>query len=537
MRFYVRNSENEKLPLEIVVVHYGEDCIFSIGKLGRRSFYDKSTGIYNDIFKYVNEYIRELEISNVNAVNDMFILFKDIETIFKTVSDRHELKNLLKELSGKIIDLMNYSNVLRWTLSNPNIILPVKVFSQEFVETIDSMWTRDQTYTLPEYRELLALSITLRPILPIWGEYINQLKDLVGTDLKEYYSFSIIDNHPILDVPSFIKLKTYVNKTIDVNSKGKLNLLTTLSFISQEELPDLILSLVVIRRLCIGNIDVDPNDEKATLVSYIYQHVRDRIDNDYNQENPIKEKQLESSTEIDEKLSVFDLIKIKHNLAIGTIVEIEFYLSDIYRIAKNLNYTGTKENLDLWLSFGQRLENNIISDISVILSGWLIGSVISPKALQYISRDKIDILRNIISLSACIMWDRGFHYLSLLTLSIPKVIDNNYFLATGIDTRSQLSKNYVIELDRLFPLYPINPDKKIIPKNSNIAIKSIEKLTTDISRHTWTTVVDSNLYKQLLIDIIQVRSDTNEITAIPDIRNYLAVFIIHAQEEKRKKYQ
>src|SRR5690606_22049939 len=51
-----------------------------------------------------------------------------------------------------------------------------------------------RTYLRDDYRELVIFALALRPMVPIWGEYIRTSGDIAGNVYKEYAAMRLMIN-------------------------------------------------------------------------------------------------------------------------------------------------------------------------------------------------------------------------------------------------------------------------------------------------------------------------------------------------------
>ena len=71
------------------------------------------------------------------------------------------------------------------------IHIPVRL-EDTFVHSDERPMTRDKTYTKPDYVKLIGLTLALRPMIPIWGEFIERTHKETGTSFKEYYAYLLM---------------------------------------------------------------------------------------------------------------------------------------------------------------------------------------------------------------------------------------------------------------------------------------------------------------------------------------------------------
>lgn len=530
MQFLISNPENENIPVEVNVVYPGSNTIkFSLYKFRRKYFYDKKKAKANDVFVLPNLYIEHLKVNNLRAVNQLYLVYTDLKVIIQMVNDVSELNKQLTEIANSILNIIKLEDVVMWLKINNFIPIPPTVVTT-YIHEPDKQHTMEQTYVLNDYIELVALSIIFRFLLPLFGEYIIKVEPVIGKDRKELAALQLLESHPIMESHAFEKLTAYVNKTIQVNlDQNGLYQLITNNFISSEDIPQLILSIVVIKRLTFGELFFNEDEDGASLLTSIYQFVKDKVANTYSEsDGVVKENGATESAELG-KLSATELLKIKWAITPGLMEEYKVFLSDPYEIAKLLGTQNSYEGITKWISYGNRFGVSVIPDLCNVFVGNIISPIITPTALYYLDRQSI---MNILGVGSMILYERGFKLFSLLTLSVTTPMIVGVFSSTDIDTKSQLRKDLIIELDNLFPIHSVSIDKRNYGKNSNPAIKTIEHITTNLLKNRWNSLIHAS--EEDFRDVQVLNYETSEITYSTNLANLIAEFIINTQEHNRR---
>jgi hypothetical protein len=490
---------------EVKLFHRDETLTFSISVFGRKNFQNDL-----DVFEHINQYWESLDMK---LQDQIFNTYKDISYAFDNIWGKNELTEFL---SDKIQLLMSYHDldaIQDWLVFRSNIIIPTS-FEVDYSSSIDNNTSREKTYTRSDYVQLITLSLCLRTMIPIWGEHIASTRRDTGTTYKEFYSFQLLNKSDIVNSVPMEKLKIYIDHIV---GNDKFNPNNTLKGISSEDFGYWLLSLVCIRRLCIGDIrGVDP---KSNLITYVYKYIIQKVqNNDNNFENVVKEKRIDDkgSMESENKLSSLERYKIKTNISPGEIVELEFSLRDIHSAVRKLTCMADEELLERSLQTSSVLINERILDPQMILLRWVFKPVISPRGLMYLPLPMI--VRALGALEA-VLWARGHKYLALIATA-HSVSSDKEMIVSPVDSKMRVSKEYSDELDRLYPYTKTSQSKKLGTKSINLAARSIDNVTDNLMMFSWKPTAHPSMVEEVL------GSNIRRLPIKPDIKTDLTKLVI-----------
>lgn len=490
---------------EILITNKDEELRFYASTFGRKSFKDF------DVFGQINQYWASLPEQQQDQI---FEAYKEVYQCFNLFFDRIELDNNVARKTVALLDLHDFDTMYHWLIFKSNIIIP-ESFDKEYVDSPDNTGSREQTYLRSDYMKLAALSLVLRTLVPVWGEYINATKEETGNDWKEYYAFQLISQAKLLNCDAFDKLRIYIDYNIrnEEISPNKI----VIGSISSEDFPIWLLALICVRKLCVGNIE--RGDAKAHLVSFIFQYISQKTRGvDSNGENRIKKKYHESKNESEpqNKLSRLESYKLKQNISMGEIVELEYSVSDLRRCAYRLSPNMNDEILDSCLNSIQILNSQRLADAQINLLRWIFTPIISPNGIMYLSKQKIV---DALGVAQAVLWTKNHKFLSLLISSFASKDNEIQILST--DRKDKIDKDLVAELDRLYPYFKLFGGKKSTNKPTNQAIKSIDNLVEELSINTWIMTADDYFINEVFNKFNDRR------LSIPyDIKNILATLVV-----------
>lgn len=490
---------------EIKITHKDLSITFNAQSFSRNSF---KQGF--DVFSQINQ-LWESNVFTESEIDQIFRLYSDINMLFSTVWRRDELIKSVTDKTTQLLDLHNFEKIYDWVLMKSDCVIPDK-FEREYIHSVDNRGTREQTYIRSDYTKLITMALIFRAMIPVWGQFIFQTRQESGTTYKEYHAFHLIKNAKIRSSEPFEKLQVFIDRTIGDDRNSMI-----IDGVGSEEFVTWITSLVFLRRLCVG--DIRGLDPKANIVTYIHRFVFQRMrSSDTPAENMVKEKAYnDSGTDIEAKLSSLERYKIKHDIAIGDIDELDFIMGNLYPIAYRLSGNMTDDLFYACLNSAQQLNNQRILDPQINIMRWIFKSVISPKGLMYLEKN---VLVNAIGVTQAVLWARKHHYLAMLVSSYVNMVEGEVHLS-GTDSRQRVSKEDQALIDQLYPYTKIVGGKKTGQRPINLAMKSIDNMTDDLSKFTWTMTADNIFIEQTFGHAISKR-----IHIPSDIRIKLAKLVI-----------
>ena len=484
MRAEVRNITVATMRPEVVIEHKGKTLVFIVSSYGRKCF---TQGF--DTFEHLNQYWA----SRKEKEQDQFFeYYEKIMQVFLTEYNHHQLTMGLASVVGDMMALFDFDTVHQWSAMRVDLHVPAG-FEKEYVESVDNGGSRGQTYLRSDYTKLVALAIIIRTMIPVWGEYITRTRQESGTRWKEMSAFQIFSKATnILECDAYQKLETFVR----LNSRdeaGNMDKIT--NGISSEDFHPWLMSRIMVKRLCVG--DVRGADPRGHLVSYVHQFVLQQIKGGDTQNEKIvrpKKSTDGGSDDLNSKLSAMESYKQKFGIADGEIVELEYSVSDIRRCANRLSPVMDPQLLERSLETVKVLHGHRLMDSQTTLLKWVFKEVISPRGIDYLSEAKVI---EALGASQAVLWSKGYHWLALFITSFPNVSDDVMHMDPGV-SRTQIPKEMVAEIERIFPFQLPVFGKKSDKKNVNDCVKAINTLADDISMYSWTMTAEEDLIRSVI---------------------------------------
>lgn len=517
MKAVIQDIFTGSMPV-VAIEHEGQEIKFSASCFGKKSFTRDNTGYDNnyDVFKEINGYWAFIP----KEVQDrIFSLYKDINLIFDDALDSRYLNTRLNDKVVELVNIHDFELVKNWVMFRSGIQIPIGIKS-EYQDHIDQKGSRDQTYIRTDYIELITLALILRVMVPVWGEHILNNRKESGNRFKEYYAFKLLRYTNLIKTAAYDKLRLYIDITVGEDRNNRLSIING---ISSEDFPEWMLALVSIRRLCVGDISGVGMDPGATLVSSIWKFITQKTKPaDSTGDNIVNVKEdTENTPDLYDKLSRLEWYKIKYRISLGEMAEMELAVSDYRRVANRLCPSMPDEILERCIASSRELMNHRLLECQLTIMRWVVKPVISARGVLYLNKE---LIVKLLGVTQAVLWMRGHQYLSLQCTSRVKISDNQYHVSST-ESKGRLTKENLAELDRLFPYQKTPKTTKqattIKPKTTNLAVKSIDTLTDNLSMCTWIMTADEGFIADYYGSFI-----TRRLPIDPGIRNMLAKLVI-----------
>ncbi len=461
-------------PTEAKLIHGDETISWNIALFDKMSFDDNY-----DIVEQINGYWAYIPLANQDKIFD---IYKRIRFEFDNVWDT---STLTKTLYGLIAELYQYhelKDIHHWKIFHTNIVIPDSI-PLTFEEAQETTKTRERTYCKEDYSWLVSMSIALRAMIPIWGEFILRTKKETGTVFKEYYAFKLLAQSSVAKSEPMERLRSYVEHTIP-GEKDKSS--AVFDGLSTEDYPQWVLGLILVRRMTIGDIrGINPN---STLVTFIYKYIGQKVkSHDNSFIGIVKDKLVEGQGQDGENnLSRLEGYKVKQDIPDGDIVLIEHYSENHVRAVKRICPDIDLALLDKAMESVQALQYQQIWVPQMDLMRWIMKPVISPRGI--INLNKLDTVR-MMGVALAVLWHCEHYELAALMTAVEESNKDEMHLDT--ESRTRIPKDQVEIIEGLYP-YPRKPvGKQKVQKRVSPAIEAIDEMARLFSEHSWRLTLPS----------------------------------------------
>lgn len=456
------------------IEHNGDMLEFDLSAFNKKALEN------NDITTFINAFWLSLPAFQQEQI---YSVFSQIRGTFETVSETAPLIVALFPRIQALYELHDLSRIHHWIVLRPDVHVPDR-FDLVYEQTDDKPFTRDRTYTRSDYMSLVSLGLALRPMVPIWGEFIMRTKNDVGTDFKEANAFTLLAQTEVMDCLAMEKLIQYIKGNLQ-DDKPLTNVIV--QGVSKEDYPMWLLASVVVRRVSVG--DLRGIEQTANMVVTVHNDLTQKNNptSGSNFGEPIRKKIFEGEDKNEQGISRLENYKIKATHTQGEIEAIKHYIKDPLAVGRRLMADLDEELLAEFLISVQALQNAQLWPCQVGLAQWVLSPEVLPARGIY-HLDKVSTLRAF-AVAQTYMWQRGHKQLAVLLTALQS--DNAHaFSQAGGGSMARMG-DYGKELEKLFPYNQVSVRRKQTSP-TNRAVVAIDLLANDFHARDWIlTVPDS----------------------------------------------
>lgn len=505
MKMSIVTSTGVPARLETELEHNGEILKWNVACFDKRSFAN------HDVCKHINSFWEKLPYFRQEKV---FGIYKKIKNVFDAVFETTDLISHLVPIVTELCDEHPVDELSQWIAFHAgDIIIPDK-FDEIYIASDEKPGNREKTYTKPDYRQLVSMTLALRIMIPVWGEFIYRTKSETGTNFKELFAGQLLMMSKLCHSPPMEKLRTYVESNIQ-NDKPMSSAI--IGGISSEDYGQWLLNLVLVRRLCVG--DISGLDPLTNLVTFIYNFIVQKLSGNNNASfgEMIKDKSFESGdSSSDHNASRLEGYKIKQEAPIGDMVIYDYYMEDPLKVVKLLMPDVDQRMFWEFYNSTQVLERENIASAQVILTQWILAPVLSPRGIVHLSKKKTI---SAIVVAQTVLWQKGHKELAALISAVASTNDNEMQLG-GINPSARLNKEQIDELSKLYPYYKVMSTKQKT-KPVNAAVAAIDSVVNMLSQRDWILTLPDQYAETLLGN-----QNTRRYTCPYDIKVMLGKLVI-----------
>lgn len=497
-------------------VHQGTERIgFRLPVIFRRT--SSRDGIQFDLYGEINRYLQTLKPEDQQTLFDLYLdMKKALESPRVLKFARLQLRQSIKAF----YDVLKLEDAVHWMRFHAGIGVPASV-QNEYVQEDDKPYTRKMTYVRDDYRQLQALILVLRCMLPIWGETLVKEAKAIDSDWKEFVLYQLLGESALMHCEPMEKLRYYAatlyqseyNKNRDVNDSA------TFSGLSSLDMPEWLLGFVTVRKVVVGNI-TSSSDEKSNLISSIHYIIIGKLSNSsQNFSGLVKRKEVtEDSSDDNNKLSVLEKIRKRFQLPDGEISLMEVVASDIMK-AREYQYPWLPvKTLRMAVAAVKKLPQQPILPAQQAMAERILADRLTTGELESFPWP---VLLDNLALAQALAWHRKHYAIAALLTASPVP-------STGAGY-GRLTREKTEQLDQLFPYHHriISKQKKELQKVINPAVQTIELIIKDMGEFDWQLMIPEEWLTELSDMLYRGR-----VIQLPyDIRTFLADLIIDFEEE------
>lgn len=460
----------------LIIEHKGEQTFWSASCYIKRGGSKDDRGDPSD---HINRYWASLPMEKQDGI---FQCYKEIYERMEEIYDSRYLIEQLMDPVRRLMDFHPLDQLGTWLAYKGGISIPPDI-KQEFVVSDTKPIYKDKTYIVSEYRQLITMALALRAMIPVWGEFIVRTEAETGTEWKDYYAYQLLRKSHLMYSEPMTKLRVYVQRNIKRDNGNEEDRVDPIIIegIGTENYPEWLLAVVLVRRVCAG--DITGTNETSHLVKYIYNYVDQRHRNPESTSvgKQVKAKDFENpSASTENSASRIEAYKMTQDITTGDLQSLEYFMVNPYNVAKLLYPSIDEQLLAQFLAFNTVLEKEIIEVPQVVVTQWIMKPVISPRGLRRLTKRK---MINAISIAQTVMWMEQRYEIAGLLSARSTDHTREIQLSSG-DRTSNIPKDIHDKLTHHYP-YTRLLSAKQKTKPINAAVAAINEVAAMFNRRDW----------------------------------------------------
>jgi hypothetical protein len=420
-----------------------------------------------DVFREVNDYWAFI---GANRQLRIFAIYKEIHSVWLSTVDIYQMGQVLMGLLERLYNEMPREELEHWVKFHAKVRYQEGLLHEYKADDTNP----GRTYLYADYQGLVVLTVAVRPMVPIWGEYIDRVKKELGGMFKEFFALKLMARTWVVTSPYADRLRLYIESS---NLHTATNNAAIIQGLGSDELPEFLLAFVIVRRISVGDINFSP--EHGSIISNIYGFVSTMLgDFDRRFGGRITDKNPEDSGGDDES-SLLETYKVKQSVTIGDVETFLIYMEDIYRLTDKIDPTVPRDLIDYCVQNTSMLQTMPISQFQLTFCQWLIAKVLPPKSIPLLNKPT---LLRIMGAVQAILWHWGFQELACLMTSAKLEQGNEMMMMADIKTR--ISNDLLDTLNQLYP-HADQAEKQGSARRSNVAYSAALGLMQLIAANPW----------------------------------------------------
>lgn len=440
---------------------------------------------------------------------DIFDAYSEIHEALSNVEDHSTHLQHLRAQVKRIYSYYTNEDVDK-VMATIDIVYPTTMFD-DFGKDGDN----GRTYRKSDYKELVHLALRLRPMVPIFGQYVRLVKDYSGTHFKEGAAVGLLyDTDVIEGSPAADKLTQYMNSTLLNFPHHRTAVMGNLG---TDEVPYWLTMKALFRRVALG--EVDSGSDISSIVTNVYNFVKSQLESlprNFGSVVRSKNRTNEGSSSTEENISLLESFKIRQSISDGDKVMINHYCQDPFAIAWKVDPTVPEELIASCTRVTGMWASSMIHQHQGTLVKWVLSAAIGPRYFDVIGRESA--LR-CIGATQALLYHWGFVNIASLMTAQP-LDDPNIAPMTSLWAREQISKEKMVELRERYPHYKPPTKKDQTTDDTNPGVIGINLIADSVYKSDWVYTGPEWLKEEISF------SDVETILIPPNFRDQLATILL-----------
>jgi hypothetical protein len=505
----------------IVIDHAGQELVWDVKILERSNKKpqrgkvddDEVERLPFDPFDHINQYLNQLP---PHKQNELFEEYRAIREILEPYA--HEsIKDLRRRVPPhikKIFEICPPEHVAQWVRLTPTIVFPsgIRVYPtyEESAEKGEGFGLRnrpaDATYIEKDYWGLVVLVMLTRMLVPIWGQFLENVNEEVNNQFKEMYALRLATQTVLAETDGYTRLETYINRYL---TPEKFKNSAMEGSVPREDAPFQTLAILIVRRL--AWVDFSGRDPNFSLIGRVYSFIEQHLEGADRQFNErVKPKIPESGAggnDQENRASVSELIKIREPFPAGdlTLPEACARTPELFigRMHPDMDETWLqlalktieplRRNRPLQSQF-TILQNVLGAECRQLDGQWEVDpkfqerwdALFPPRAI-----DEMNLVEdlNMMAVGTALLCYNGFYDIAALMTATPDK-DREGNPRGSSPPPAELTDANLAALAEHFPYHQRKEGKRrsdnpSYAKQPNVAVRLINNITQDIAKYQW----------------------------------------------------
>jgi len=469
------------------------------------------------LFAEINAYWASLSPERQQGIWEAY---EDIRMIFEA---DYQLEAATEKLRQKVHVLYQYMPMAELHhFLNYHAVINYPSSVRDSLDPNTSMARAERTYLRTDYFGLVSLAVALRPMIPIWGQFIDISRRELGNNYKEHYAFRLMYYTQIARSPELDRLREFIESSIAPQTTGDKTFTPVIGGLGTTELPDWLMAMTCVRRLAPATVS-GPGDV-VNLIAKVHYYVDSKmksLDRDFGRQfgGKISEKKQTGGNADESNTSVVEMYKIKPDISDADIVSLNVYAEDPWRMAAVRCPDLPREYLEASLDVVSRMDQTDIAAHQTWLVKWIINPVIPARAVDLLT---IGPMLNCMALTQAVLWHWGFYDLAAIVTAGAQVSHDDIMIGAA-ENRSRIPKEALLRMQEKYPYSP--PVKKnSSARQANVAARAVDRLADILIRNDW--ILNA---PPALVEKTSRVGNSRTLTAPPDLKIQLCNLIEHPQ--------
>lgn len=470
------------------------------------------------VFRDFNNFIAYFEKVNRDGADELFSLFKQISEANGIFGFSKNSQETVKAAVRRMYQILTPNAVLMW-LSNfdDKIELPIVPIDKS------NDYSPDQTYNLQEYKELLALSILIKPMILVWGDFGVKSKTLPAAAIEEQ-CLSFLKGTVIEETDAFSRHRVFV----EALTEDQITTAGVLEGISSSSLPRKTFACAVVNKLCqirSSHKGEDVGNQVINIVANMHRYVKSIIASlNKTGTNTVTKTFKEKGTDED-NTSNAECYNIREDIPEVTKAFFDSYAKDLTKLAISAKHDINKSNVLELAKYNHRTNITPV-EVQYKMVGIILADQIGVRSIQHTIRDSA---LNAFAVAQEILFEMGHPNLAaLLTATIMRDDERNLMRPTQKILKEQIKSAQLELLNEFYP-YRLKSKGSRIPYK-NPAVIAIEEIANRFAAYVW----ELHLPDKFLPEVTLTRHLSGGYVVRDNFRYELGEFIIKINENKGK---